>query len=84
MHSIVGCADLDPVFPHYVQGCTVSSIDVSSCAQGNTVNYYDVGNSLLPHVLSTKKGLPITLCIIHAAVGRRAGLNIGGDSPSCR
>lgn len=48
--------------------------------QGDTATYYDVANSLLPHVLLSKRGIPITLCIIHAAVGSRAGLNIGGES----
>ena len=45
-------------------------------AQGDNENYYDPSNSLLPFVLAQKKGIPISLAIVHAAVGRRAGLPI--------
>ncbi|DBA89655.1 TPA: hypothetical protein ACH3X2_004547 [Trebouxia sp. C0005] len=44
--------------------------------QGDSENYYDPSNSLLPFVLATRKGIPISLAIVHAAVGRRAGLPI--------
>ncbi|KAL3159165.1 hypothetical protein ABBQ32_011153 [Trebouxia sp. C0010 RCD-2024] len=44
--------------------------------QGDNENYYDPSNSLLPFVLAQKKGIPISLAIVHAAVGRRAGLPI--------
>ena len=46
------------------------------CLQGDSENYYDPSNSLLPFVLATRKGIPISLAIVHAAVGRRAGLPI--------
>ena len=46
------------------------------CWQGDSDNYYDPSNSLLPYVLATRKGIPISLAILHAAVGRRAGLPI--------
>ncbi len=51
-------------------------------SQGNTQDYSHPANSILPAVLHTGQGLPITLCIIHAAVGRRVGLNIQGESSS--
>ncbi|KAL3943795.1 MAG: hypothetical protein SGBAC_002124 [Bacillariaceae sp.] len=41
---------------------------------GNTENYYDYRNSLLGHVLKTKKGIPITLCILFACVCSRLDL----------
>jgi len=41
---------------------------------GNIENYYDYRNSLLSHVLVTKKGIPITLCTLFTCVCRR--LNI--------
>lgn len=44
--------------------------------QGDSENYYDPSNSLLPFVLAERKGIPISLAILHAAVGRRAGLPI--------
>ena len=43
---------------------------------GNEGNYYDAKNSLLHEVLSQRRGIPITLCLLHAAVGRRVGLAI--------
>ena len=44
--------------------------------QGDSEGYYSPENSLLQHVLTAGKGIPISLAIIHAAVGRRAGLPI--------
>lgn len=44
--------------------------------QGDSDSYYDPSNSLLPFVLSQRRGIPISLAILHAAVGRRAGLPI--------
>lgn len=55
-----------------------SSSPVRVILQGNRENYGDPGNSLIPAVLLTGRGIPLTLCVIHAAVGRRAGLNITG------
>jgi hypothetical protein len=45
-------------------------------AQGESRDYYRASNSLLPCVLIDKKGIPISLAVVHAAVGRRAGLPI--------
>ena len=44
--------------------------------QGDSDSYYDPSNSLLPFVLAQRKGIPISLAVLHAAVGRRAGLPI--------
>ena len=41
---------------------------------GNTEDYYDPKNSLLPDVLSRKMGIPITLCIVWCAMAKRSGL----------
>ena len=41
---------------------------------GNTEDYYDPRNSLLPDVLSRRMGIPITLSIVWCAMARRAGL----------
>lgn len=38
---------------------------------GNRTDYYDVRNSFLNDVLERRVGLPITLCVICMAVGRR-------------
>lgn len=43
---------------------------------GNRERYYDAPNSLLDHVLINREGIPISLAVLHAAVGARAGLPI--------
>ncbi|MBC7930864.1 MAG: transglutaminase family protein [Rubrivivax sp.] len=45
---------------------------------GNQSNYYDSRNSMLHRVLERRVGIPITLSIIYAEVGRRAGLGVEG------
>jgi regulator of sirC expression with transglutaminase-like and TPR domain len=45
---------------------------------GDQENYYDPRNSLLPDVLERRQGLPIMLCLVCLAIGRRLGLNISG------
>jgi regulator of sirC expression with transglutaminase-like and TPR domain len=45
---------------------------------GNTQNYYDPRNSLLPHVLTRRLGIPITLAAVCMEVGRRAGVPLEG------
>jgi len=46
--------------------------------RGNAENYYRVENSLLPNILETKLGIPITLTLLYQMVGRRAGMEIEG------
>jgi regulator of sirC expression with transglutaminase-like and TPR domain len=46
--------------------------------RGNADDYYDARNSYLNDVLDRKLGIPITLSILAAAVGTRAGLNVVG------
>ncbi|XP_045606616.1 F-box only protein 21 [Procambarus clarkii] len=43
---------------------------------GNSEDYYNLKNSLINEVLSTKKGIPITMCIIYMAVCHRLGLHL--------
>lgn len=45
---------------------------------GNQADYYDPRNSYLNDVLDRKLGLPITLSLVAAAVGGRAGLTVEG------
>jgi regulator of sirC expression with transglutaminase-like and TPR domain len=45
---------------------------------GNDEDYYNPGNSYLPNVLETKRGLPITLAIIYKTVAERLGLRVWG------
>eukprot|EP00931_Biecheleriopsis_adriatica_P068360 TRINITY_DN42325_c0_g1_i1.p1 TRINITY_DN42325_c0_g1~~TRINITY_DN42325_c0_g1_i1.p1 ORF type:complete len:411 (-),score=87.63 TRINITY_DN42325_c0_g1_i1:22-1254(-) len=43
--------------------------------RGNSGDYYNADNSLLHAVLKTKKGIPISLSVVWAAVARRCGLS---------
>jgi regulator of sirC expression with transglutaminase-like and TPR domain len=44
--------------------------------RGNTDNYYDPANSCLNEVLARRTGIPITLGIVVAEVGRRIGIGL--------
>jgi regulator of sirC expression with transglutaminase-like and TPR domain len=46
--------------------------------RGNAENYYRTENSLLPKILETRLGIPITLTLLYQMVGRRAGMQIEG------
>lgn len=45
---------------------------------GNEADYYDPRNSMLHRVLGRHTGIPITLSVVYAEVGRRAGLEVEG------
>ena len=45
---------------------------------GNREEYYDPRNSFLPDVLERRMGLPIMLCLVCIALGRRLGVRIDG------
>lgn len=45
---------------------------------GNHERYYEAGNSYLNVVLERRKGLPILLCVVLMALGRRLQLQIDG------
>ncbi len=46
--------------------------------RGNEDDYYSLSNSLLPEVIETRLGNPITLSLVYLLVGRRAGLTVDG------
>jgi len=48
--------------------------------RGNADNYYHVCNSLLPEVVRTRLGIPITLALVYLFTGARAGVAIDGIS----
>ena len=49
---------------------------------GNVDDYYDPGNSYLPEVIRTRRGLPITLVLIYKCVAEQIGLTVRGiNSP---
>jgi regulator of sirC expression with transglutaminase-like and TPR domain len=41
---------------------------------GNLNNYYDRNNSLLPAVLASRRGIPITLALLYIEFATQAGL----------
>ena len=45
---------------------------------GNTEDYYNERNSLLPCVLDSRKGIPISLALVYILVGQRAGAPVEG------
>lgn len=45
---------------------------------GNVNDYYDPANSLLPRVLATRRGIPITLALLYIEMAQRAGLQAHG------
>jgi regulator of sirC expression with transglutaminase-like and TPR domain len=47
---------------------------------GNVNNYYDRCNSLVPDVLASRRGIPITLALLYAEVAAQAGLQVQGVS----
>lgn len=46
--------------------------------RGNLEDYYNIHNSLLPEVIETRMGIPISLSLVYMLVGQRAGLNVHG------
>jgi regulator of sirC expression with transglutaminase-like and TPR domain len=47
---------------------------------GNVNHYYDRGNSLLPQVLHTRRGIPLTLGLLYMEVAQAIGLKAAGVS----
>ena len=45
---------------------------------GNEDDYYNANNSCLNYVLETRKGIPITLCLLYMELGRRLGVTVDG------
>ena len=48
--------------------------------QGNAQDYHSPCNSLLNDVLRSRVGIPISLAVLHMAVGRRAGLHVSDEA----
>jgi len=46
--------------------------------RGNTEDYYNRDNTLLPRVLSTRLGIPITLTLLYMFIGQRSGIPVEG------
>ena len=46
--------------------------------RGNEDNYYDIDNSILPRVIESRLGIPISLTLVYILVGKRVGLRVEG------
>ena len=46
--------------------------------EGNQLDYYEPSNSYLPHVLTTRRGIPISLALVYKAVAERLDLEVTG------
>jgi regulator of sirC expression with transglutaminase-like and TPR domain len=46
--------------------------------RGNSDCYYCEANSLLPHVIESRKGIPISLSLVYSMVAARAGMKVEG------
>jgi regulator of sirC expression with transglutaminase-like and TPR domain len=46
--------------------------------KGNVDDYYHLKNSLLPSVIDSRQGIPITLSLLYVLIARRAGMVIDG------
>jgi regulator of sirC expression with transglutaminase-like and TPR domain len=46
--------------------------------RGNSEDYYNPDNTLLPQVISTRLGIPITLTLIYILIGQRCGMRVEG------
>lgn len=47
---------------------------------GNVNDYHDRRNSLIPAVLATRRGIPISLAVLYQEIGQQAGLAVRGVS----
>lgn len=46
--------------------------------EGNREDYYLLNNSLLPRVIDSRRGIPISLSLVYMLVGKRAGVLLQG------
>ena len=46
--------------------------------EGNEADYYNAHNSCLNYVLESRRGIPITLCILYIELARRLGITVDG------
>lgn len=46
--------------------------------RGNDDDYYNLRNSLLPAVIESRLGIPISLSLVYVIIGKRAGMKVEG------
>lgn len=75
--SGVGLADA----PLATQAATLGRHLYETCGfHGNEEDYYDPKNSLLPHVIERRTGIPISLAVLYCDVATRLGFRARGVS----
>ena len=53
-------------------------LNIEQRLRGNDDDYYNLRNSLLPAVVESRLGIPITLSLVYMLVARRAGMRVDG------
>ncbi len=48
--------------------------------RGNDADYYNIENSLLPRVIDSRRGIPISLALLYSLIAARAGMRVDGVS----
>ena len=56
----------------------IDFIHIDEGFSGNVKNYYDPGNSYLNRVIDTRYGVPISLALVHIALGSRLNIPVRG------
>ncbi len=56
----------------------IEFIHVEEGFSGNVKDYFDPGNSYLNRVIDIRHGIPITLALVHIALGARLGVSVKG------
>jgi len=56
----------------------IDFIHVEQGFSGSVKNFYDPGNSYLNRVIDTRVGIPITLALVHIALGSRLDISVRG------
>lgn len=70
---------LDPKAPARAQAEALSCfLHERHGFRGNEDDYFDPQNSYLDDVITRRTGIPITLSVVYAAIGRRAGVQVDG------
>ncbi|HWB59613.1 MAG TPA: transglutaminase-like domain-containing protein [Chthoniobacteraceae bacterium] len=59
-------------------GIIAAYLGIKQGFRGNAGDYYDPSNSLLPGVLESRMGIPISLTLLYMLAGARAGMKIEG------
>jgi len=56
----------------------IDFIHIEEGFSGNVNNFYDPGNSYLNRVIDTRVGIPISLALVHIALGSRLSISVRG------